>query len=248
MVSVQRFHEISESTHRILNPLSLEKLLALGEIVGLDGSMRQLDLASGKGEMLCQFALRHSSRGVGIDNAPSFVAAASERASELGVSDKVEFLLADAGSPPGLDGAFDVVSCIGATWIGGGLAGTLALMSRLATQRAYLLVGEVFWARAPSDAVRERNGEPDAFCELGGTLERIEDAGLELCEMVVASQDDWDRYATSQWHNVSKWLDTHAGDPDAAEVRKIRDDARRWYLREERGVMGWGVFVLRRAR
>lgn len=32
MVSVLRYHEISEVTHRIMNPLSLEKLLLLGEI------------------------------------------------------------------------------------------------------------------------------------------------------------------------------------------------------------------------
>ncbi len=247
MVSVQRFHEISEATHRIMNPLSLDKLLLLGEIAQLAEGTRHLDLASGKGEMLCQFARRHGIRGVGIDNAPLMVQLARERSHELTVDDKVQFLLGDAGEPPDLGRAFDVVSCIGATWIGGGLRGTLSLMSRLASPGGCLLVGEVFWAAPPSDEVVARNGGPGTFCDLEGTLGVIRDGGFELVEMVLANPDDWDRYAASQWLNVARWLDANPDDPEADDVRRVRDESQRWYLREERRVLGWGVFVLRRA-
>lgn len=57
-----RLHEIAETNHRILNPFDETKLMLLGEICRLQSGMRQLDLACGKGEMLCQWAKRCSFR------------------------------------------------------------------------------------------------------------------------------------------------------------------------------------------
>jgi hypothetical protein len=82
-------------------------------------------------------------------------------------------------------------------------------------------------------------------CDLAGTLGRIERAGLDLVEMVLANSDDWDRYAASQWLNVSTWLDSNPDDPEAPEVRQERDASRREYLAHSRAQLGRGVFVLR---
>lgn len=65
--------------------------------------------------------------------------------------------------------------------------------------------------------------------------------------MVLASHDDWDRYAASQWLNVARWLDANPDDPEADDVRAIRDESRRDYLARDRPRLGWGVFVLRPA-
>src|SRR5687768_12451773 len=127
MVDFHRYHEISESDHRIMNPLSHEQLLLIGKICELGRDQRQLDLASGKGEMLCQSARRHSIPGVAIALSPPYRAIANERAAELGVADQLEFLEGDAATYQVNEGEFDIVSCIGASWIGGGLVGTLAL-------------------------------------------------------------------------------------------------------------------------
>src|SRR5581483_2396779 len=110
-------HEISEAAHRILNPFSEEKLMLLGEVCRLRSGMRQLDLACGKGEMLSQWAAAFGIQGVGVDVSTFFVPAARERAAELGVADRVEFVRADASTYAAERQAFDVVSCIGATWI-----------------------------------------------------------------------------------------------------------------------------------
>jgi hypothetical protein len=53
-----RHHEISETGHRILNLFTEEKPMVLGEICRLRGGQRQLDLACGKGELLCRWAER----------------------------------------------------------------------------------------------------------------------------------------------------------------------------------------------
>jgi hypothetical protein len=238
-------HEISESTHRIMNPFSLEKLLLLGEICRVGPTDRILDLASGKGEMLCQFAQRHGAGGIGVDRHPPFLADARARAAELGVEDKVRFVEADAGDPGCAEGNFDLVTCIGASWIGGGLAGTLRLMEHWRAPGSTLLVGEPYWTEEPPAEVRGAEEDRQTFADLGGTLDRFEEAGVDLVEMVLASPDDWDRYAASQWLNVADWLAADPGHPDADEVRAFRDASRREYLSGRRRYFGWGVFVLR---
>jgi cyclopropane fatty-acyl-phospholipid synthase-like methyltransferase len=241
MVSVHRYHEISESSHRIMNPLSLEKLLLVADICHIDSGVRVLDLASGKGEMLCQLAAKFGATGIGIDIYPPVVADARARAEELGIAGAVDFIEGDVAELQDLGGPFDVVSCIGATWIGNGLTGTLTLMKRWVEPGGWILVGEVYWAQPPSAELAKRYGQE--FADLGGTLGIFEAAGVDLVEMVLSSSDDWDRYAASQWLNVSDWLNANPDDPDAAEVRATRDRSRRQYLSEERGRLGWGVFV-----
>jgi 2-polyprenyl-3-methyl-5-hydroxy-6-metoxy-1,4-benzoquinol methylase len=123
-----RFHEIGEKNHRILNPFTDEKLMLLGEICRLEPGMRQLDLACGKGEMLCRWAERFGIEGAGVDISTVFVEAARKRAEELGVTSQVDFILQDAAELQAEPDAYDIVSCIGANWIGGGTRGTLELI------------------------------------------------------------------------------------------------------------------------
>src|SRR3954449_10611638 len=94
-----RHHEISEANHRILNPFTEEKLMALGAVCRLQAGQRQLDLACGKGEMLCRWAQRFGIWGLGVDISHVFLAAARERAVELGVQDQVKFEQGDAAAP-----------------------------------------------------------------------------------------------------------------------------------------------------
>lgn len=245
MVSIFRYSEISEAHQRILNPLSGAKLDELGRICRLGAGQRHLDLACGKGEMLCRYASDHGTVGVGVDLYPPFLATARARAVELGVDGSVRFVEADAADPGDVGEGFDVVSCIGATWIGGGLSGTLELMRRGARPGAWLLVGEVFWAAEPPDAVRREREATQTFADLAGTLDRFEAAGLEVVEMLLANTDEWDRYQASQWLAASDWVAAHPDDPDAAAVAAMTDGFRRSYLADLRSCMGWGVFVAR---
>lgn len=66
-----RFHEIAESGHRVLNPFSEEKLDLLGEITRVGENTRLLDLACGKGELLCRWAAAHRITGLGWTSARS---------------------------------------------------------------------------------------------------------------------------------------------------------------------------------
>jgi cyclopropane fatty-acyl-phospholipid synthase-like methyltransferase len=132
---------IRELHHRIHDPFSEEKLAVLGRAVRLRSGDRILDLACGSGEMLCTWARDHGIAGSGVDLSSVFVAAATARACELGVGDRVVFEHVDAsgyvaGAP------CDVVACLGASWIGGGVAGTIALLERSLRPGGMVLLGE----------------------------------------------------------------------------------------------------------
>lgn len=241
-----RFHEIAEANHRILNPFSEEKLMLLGEICGLHEAIRILDLACGKAEMLCRWAERYGLSGTGVDISAVFLEAARARARELGVWSRINFVQGDAGDYPQEFHEFNIVSCIGATWIGGGLVGTLKLMQTALRPGGLLLVGEPYWIdEPPEEAYPLLSDQRDTFATLAGTLDRFEQAGTELVEMVMANPDTWDRYEAAKWMTIHQWLKNNPDDPDSGELRRWNDEARRTYLTYGRRYLGWGVFVLR---
>jgi SAM-dependent methyltransferase len=241
-----RHHEIAEANHRILDPFTDEKLRLLGEVARVGLGTRILDLACGKGEMLCRWATWFGGGGVGVDLSRVFLAAAIERASELGVSARVSFVRGDAGAYVAEVAGFDIASCLGATWIGGGLAGTLGLLRPAVRPGGLILVGEPYFIEEPpAEALAAWEFRPDDYTSLAGTGERIAGAGFELVEMVLADQDSWDRYEAAHWTTVLEWLEDNPDDPDHGAMRAMLDNERTAYLRWGRRYLGWGVFVCR---
>ncbi|HEX5495080.1 MAG TPA: class I SAM-dependent methyltransferase [Mycobacteriales bacterium] len=238
-----RHHEIAEADLRILNPYTDDKLMLLGQVSRVDHDTRILDLACGKGEMLCRWADRYGSHGHGVDISEVFLAAAHARAEELRVRDRVTFDHADAATYQAEPGHYSMVSCIGATWIGNGLAGTIELMRRAVAPGGLLLVGEPYWNHEPPENAPDI--VPGDFTTLPGTLDRFNSAGVDLVEMVLTNPDSWDRYEASQWWTIERWLHTSPDDDEAPAMRTFLDTHRRIYLTHRRHQLGWGVFVLR---
>ncbi|MBA2389695.1 MAG: class I SAM-dependent methyltransferase [Geodermatophilaceae bacterium] len=239
-------HEISEAGHRILNPFTDDKLMVLAAAAHVHAGTRILDLACGKGEMLCRWAETVHSTGHGVDISEVFLAAARDRAEALAVADRVSFEQGDAGAYVAEPSSYDVVSCLGATWIGGGLAGTVELMKPAVRPDGLLLVGEPYWTEPPPEIAYEAIGVgPEEYTSLAGTADRFAAAGTELVEMVLADGDSWDRYAAAQWWTLAEWLQANPNDPRRPDVRAFLDRERRCHLTYQRRYVGWGVFVLR---
>lgn len=240
------FHEITHAEHRILDPLTDAKLMLLGEVSRVGPDTRILDLACGKGEMLCRWAAAFGSAGHGVDLSEVFVSAARDRAEELGVTDRVTFELGDAGTYTAKAASYDIASCLGATGIGGGLRGTIDLLRPAVRPDGLLLLGEPYWTEPAPDAAYEafKIGRDD-FASLTGTLDRLQDADVELVEMVLADGDSWDRYVAAQWWTTERWLAANPESADAPRLREIFETWRRIHLAYQRRYLGWGVFVCR---
>jgi len=193
-MSLPRSFAIRESSHRILDPFTPDKLATLGAALRLSPWATMIDLACGKGETLCTWARDHQITGVGVDLNPPFIEAADQRAVELGVADRVEFVLADASAYVAAE-PVDVASCCGATWIGGGVTGTLELLARSLRPGGIALIGEPFWRVDPPDQAAVEGSyaqHRDDFRSLPGLIEEVGAAGWELVEMVLADQDSWE--------------------------------------------------------
>ena len=240
-------HEIAEASHRILDPFTDAQLMEVGAAARVGRGTRVLDLACGKGEMLNRWAQEFGSRGVGVDISEVFVAAARSRAKKLGVADHVVIEHGDAQTFDPEPGAFDIASCVGATWVGNGVAGTIDLLRPATTSNGLLLIGEPYWQEPPSPEAERALGDGE-FTDPPGLLDRFTAARTDLVEMVLADQHSWDRYVAAQWWTLWQWLDSHPGDPLAPDVQTFLDDSRREYLTYQRRYLGWGVFVLKPSR
>jgi len=68
--------------------------------------------------------------------------------------------------------------------------------------------------------------------------------GCDVVEMVLADQDDWDRYEAAKWLTMRRWLEANPGDEFSKEVRaKLTLEPER-YTAYTREYLGWGIFAL----
>ena len=245
-MDLPRSFTIRESSHRIHNPFTSEKLAALGQALSPPPGTRMLDLACGTGEMLCTWARDHQVTGTGIDISTVFIAAARARAAELGVDGRVSFVHGDASGYVA-DASVGIAACIGATWIGGGVAGTVELLRHSLQSGGMMLIGEPYWRLEPPDQATVEGCDavgPDDFLPLPELIERFGDLGCDVVEMVLASQDSWDRYAAAQWLNIRRWLDANPDDELTGQLRAELAAEPARYARYRREYLGWGVFAL----
>jgi SAM-dependent methyltransferase len=245
-LDIPRIFNISESAHRIHNPFTPEKLATLGAALRLEAGTRVLDLGSGSGELLCTWARDHGVTGTGIDMSRLFTEQARGRAEQLGVADRVEFIHGDAAGFVA-DERVGVAACLGATWIAGGVAGTLELLARSLRPGGIVLIGEPYWRQLPPTEEIARAclaGSTSDFLLLPELLASFGRLGYDVVEMVLADQDSWDRYEAAKWLTLRRWLDDHPDDELASEVRARLASEPERYAAHAREYLGWGVFAL----
>jgi SAM-dependent methyltransferase len=245
-VDIPRIFNITESAHRIHNPFTPEKLDTLGDALRLEAGTHVLDLGSGSGEMLCTWARDHGVIGTGIDMSQLFTEQARLRAEELGVADQVKFIHGDAAGYVS-DEKASVAACVGATWIAGGVAGTIELLTRSLRAGGIILIGEPYW-RQPPPAEEAAKGcganSVSDFLLLSELLASFGQLGCDVVEMVLADQDSWDRYEAAKWLTMRRWLEANPDDELATDVRARLTSEPERYVAYTREYLGWGVFAL----
>ena len=245
-MDIPRIFNITESAHRIHNPITPEKLATLGAALRLEPEARVLDLGSGSGEMLCTWARDYGVTGTGVDMSQLFSRQAELRAEELGVAHHVRFIHGDAAGYVA-DEKVSVAACVGATWIGGGVAGTIDLLARSLRPGGIILIGEPYWRLLPpkEDVAQGCLAHSISdFLMLPQLLASFGRLGYDVVEMVLADQDGWDRYEAAKWLTMRRWLEANPDDELAKEVRAQLTSEPERYASYTRKYLGWGVFAL----
>ena len=215
-IDASSYHAISEMNHRGPEPLVGVQARQPGGHPGDTAACRMLDLACGKGEMACQFAAAWLEvTGVDVYEAlPSTSRDADRpRTRRRGPPPRFRASPKPAAYCRSSADAFDLACCIGATWIGGGLAGTVR------AHRYPLPAAGSSWASASTTPAGTPPSADAPEGDLADVLTTLDRAELQLVEMVIVSPDDWDRYVASQWLNVEQWLQANPDDPRGAAVR-----------------------------
>ena len=238
---IPRYYIVAERDHAIQNPTSEEKLLLLGERLGLGPSSRVLDIASGRGGPALVLARAFECTVEGIEIEPAFQATAVERAAARGLAHLVSFRLGDAAQEELAQDSYDAALCLGASFVFGSLADTFEALAPAVRPGGYVAVGEPYWRRLPLPEDYEDRDDP--FTTPDGTVLVFETAGLPVVSVIASSEDDWDRYETLHWRACEEWLAENLDDPDAAAVRAMHERSKRTYLRHGRELMGWAIFV-----
>jgi len=175
-----------------------------------------------------------------------FTEQAKLRAEELGVAHQVKFIHGDAAGYVSEE-KVNVAACLGATWIGGGVVGTIELLAKSLGPGGIILIGEPYWRQFPPSEDVARGclaGSISDFHLLPELLASLGHLGYDVVEMVLADQDSWDRYEAAKWLTMRRWLEANSDDEFAKDIRaKLNSEPER-YATYTREYLGWGVFAL----
>ncbi|MHB8899124.1 MAG: SAM-dependent methyltransferase [Thermoguttaceae bacterium] len=242
-----KFFDVTHRGHVVCNPTSEEKLARLVELVRLPAGARVVDIACGKGEFLIRLAQAYGVRGTGVDLSPFVIAEAERRLRARVPETQIAFTqMEGADFKPDKPHSLTLASCIGASWVFGGHARTLEALVDMAEPDGWVIVGEPFWLREPSEEYLRALGLPrDAFGSHAENVEAGERRGLDLVHTLVSSQDDWDRYEGLQWHAVAEYARTDRDDADLPELLERVAKEKSAYLRWGRECLGWAIYVFR---
>lgn len=243
-----KFYDIIHRHHTLMNPLDEKKLQDLLELLQLHSQDRVTDIGCGKGEMLIRLAEKNEIKGIGIDKSPYCIREAEKKKRERVPQADLQFLEMDGAQyKPDTRESEDLTMCIGASWIYGGHKKTLKALSQMTKKSGHVMVGEPFWRKNPPLAyLRREKISKNLFSTHQGNVAIGEAMGLEPIYTIVSSDSDWDKYEGLHWYAARDYVNSHPDDPDVKDLLARSSRGRESYLKYERDILGWAVYLFQK--
>lgn len=242
-----KYHHIACVDHRIIDPISLEKVDEMLAVLKLPSPARALDIGCGKGEVLVRLAERGQVHGVGVEISPRFAAEAKDNVQRrVRPPSRVDIVVMD-GAKYEDQQPFDVAMCVGASWIFGGHRGTLRKLSGFVHPGGLVLVGEPYWLKKPDpEYLAAASVKAEDFATHEGNVRIGIEESLVPLYSIAGSQDDWDRYEWLRVQGMERYCHLHPNDPDAPEMLDRARLTRDAYIRWGRDTIGWALYLFLR--
>jgi SAM-dependent methyltransferase len=239
-----KYFAIGHENHVFCNPLSEAKVDELIELLEIPERGRIVDIACGKAEFLVRAARRWRCDGVGVDLSPYCVSDARAKAQAGGLGEVLQIVEANGAEYEAPGESFDAAVCLGASWIWGGLRGTLEALGAWTKPGGRVLVGEPFWRSDPApEHLEAAKLQRSSFATHSENIETGLDQGLQLLHSIVSSEDDWDRNEGYQWHAAETFAQHNPLDPDVPELLSRMRNYRDIYIRWGRQELGWATYL-----
>ena len=235
----ERF-EVFEALHHgtsICNPMQPAEVDAVVGLLDPAAGDRMIDIACGHGELLIRTAGRADIDGVGLDLSPWVLARAARHAAARVPEARLSWWLGDGKALP--VEPWDVVTCLGASWIWNGFGGTArALAARSRPGTAVAIADLALKPGADADALGEGFG---TVLDRDGQARILGDHGIGRLEQVVVSEDGLADYDRRTAESARLWAAQHPG-PRAEEYLAFQQGWEQDH-RRDRQILDWIVWV-----
>ena len=243
------FWKLMDVLHKkqlIMNPMRSSKLDRFCEVLDLPQEGRVLDVGCGKGEFLLRLNRLYNISGIGIDKSPYCVNDCITNKEARAPDSNLEFLLMDAADYKTCE-QFDLTCCMGASWIYGGIKGTLKALKHMTKPGGLIVAGEPYWIKEPSEAyLKADEMEKEVFHTHMENVVMGDDFGLTCGYTLASDHEDWDYYESLHWWSASLYVDSNPDDADNVEILENAKKNREIYLRWARDTLGWCLYVYRK--
>ena len=238
--------EVFDALHHVMpicNPMTSAEVDDVLEALAPGDGESLIDIACGHGELVIRAAERARVEAVGIDLSPWAIVRSVDAASSRRLRGTIEWRLGDAHQLP-RERRYDIVSCLGASWIWHGFAGTAAAMVARAHDGGRIAIGDLR-LRSGSDAeqLSDAIGKVLTFDEQHQILDGL---GIDVTDSFDAGSSGWDGYQDRILASVEAWSRDQPGeraDEYVADQRRWREDHER-----DREFLDWTVWIGRLRR
>jgi len=244
-MNVLELFSLAERYHRLVNPISPEKVLEIGEVAGMSEGTSVIEFGSSRAEVLALWAKHLGIRGTGIEVRKDSNDHGIRRIEELGLADRVDLINEDGSQYSFEEGSYDMAAAIGSTFIWGGFASALDALKKAVKPGGYILIGEPYWIHdnVQPESVMGSHRDHEFHTERG-LLDIVRNSGHTIKYLVRSSHDDWDCYQGNNWRSLIEWLSENPSHPERSEVidflLKMQDD----YLSHGREHIGWAIYLI----
>ncbi len=241
------YYHVAYENHDIMNPLGDERYIALGSLCGLGSSSRVLDIGSGNGHAALLLVQAFDCFVEQVDVSEKWTARAAALFAGHNLLHRTAIHCADAAGHAIPAGGFDLIICFGTAQVFGGFRKALLHILPGLRPGGCIIVAEpsidVPIPRAFSAWLRESGWVIPSTVEYLRVIDRL---ALDILGVFRSTPAEWDAYMALQWKAVIDHLRANPRDEDAILFRAHAREEQEMYLRYQRHLMNWDVYVLRK--